>query len=109
MPPCLIITSNDKWNNIFHKKLIFNTLTDEHILRLLFIQKIKIAKKLNEVITIYLDNIELDEMNINPKLIGILKYRADIYNIHVRDICNGYDEEQIKLYSKIVSDNKDTT
>ena len=109
MSPCLIITSSDKWNNIFHKKLIFNTLTDEHILRLLFIQKIKIAKKLNEVITIYLDNIELDEMNINPKLIGILKYRADIYNIRGRDICNGYDEKQIKLYSKIVSDNKDTT
>tara|TARA_B100000401_G_scaffold438231_1_gene385976 strand:- start:805 stop:1134 length:330 start_codon:yes stop_codon:yes gene_type:complete len=109
MSACLIITKNNKWDNIFHRKLIFNTLTDEHILRLLFLQKIKIAKKLDESITIYLDNIELDEMSINPKLFAILKYQADIYNIHVRNTCNGYDEEQIKSYSKTISDNKDTS
>lgn len=109
MSPCLIITKNDKWSNIFHKDLIFVSLTDEHILRLLFLQKIKIGKKLNESITIYLDNIELDEMNINPKLLAILKYQSDTYNIHVRNTSNGYDEKQIKLYSKTISNNKDTT
>lgn len=108
MSPCLIVTKNDTWSNIFHEKIIFNSLTDEHILRLLFLQKIKIGKKLNESITIYLDNIELDEMNINPKLLAILKYQSDIYNIHIRNICNGYDEEQIKLYSKTILNNKDT-
>ncbi len=108
MSPCLIITNSDKWKNIFHKKLIFSNLTDEHILRILFLQKIKKAKKLNEVITIYLDNIELDEMNINPKLLAILKYQSDLYNIHICNTCNGYNEEQIKIYSKIISDNKDT-
>lgn len=108
MPPCLIITKSNKWDKIFHKKLIFNSLTDEHILRILFLQKIKKAKEICENITIYLDNIDLDEMNINPKLLAILKYQSDLYSIHVRNTCNGYDEEQIKIYSKTISDNKDT-
>ena len=103
MVACIIITNNDKWNNIFHPKLIFSTLSDEHILRILFLQKIKIAKSINDVVKIYLDDIDLDDMNISPKLYAILKYESFKYNIEICDICNGYDINQIKSYNKIIS------
>ena len=40
MKPYILVTNQSKWNDIFHTKLIFKTLTDEHILRILFLQKI---------------------------------------------------------------------
>ena len=61
------------------RKLIFNSLTDEHILRILFLQKIKKAKEICENITIYLDNIDLDEMNINQKRKIVKKEYGDIH------------------------------
>tara|TARA_B100001094_G_C17838797_1_gene626915 strand:+ start:376 stop:705 length:330 start_codon:yes stop_codon:yes gene_type:complete len=103
MTGCIIITNNEKWNSIFHPKLIFSILSDEHILRILFLQKIKIAKSIKNVIKIYLDDIDLDDMNISSKLYGILKYESFKYNIEICDICNGYDIDEIKSYNKIIS------
>ena len=36
----LLISKSDKYNDIFHSKLIFPTLTDEHVVRLVMLQKI---------------------------------------------------------------------
>tara|TARA_B100000073_G_C23289282_1_gene393871 strand:- start:131 stop:442 length:312 start_codon:yes stop_codon:yes gene_type:complete len=100
MPVILITETSSKWENIFNKRIIFKTLTDEHILRILFMQKIKLAKEINEYVTIYLDNIELEEFNIHSKLYKILKYEADDYMIKLIDIENGYNQEEIEEYNK---------
>ena len=42
MDSFLMITENkDKWKEIFHEKLIFSKLTNDHVLRLLTLQKIR--------------------------------------------------------------------
>ena len=105
MIPCILITNQSKWDNIFHTKLIFKTLTDEHILRILFLQKIKISKSINDIVKIYLDDIELDEININPKLLAILKYESCKCNVEVININNGYDKDEVIEYNKQISKN----
>ena len=37
----LISKNPENWANIFHSQLIFNTLTDAHLLQIVFMQKIK--------------------------------------------------------------------
>ena len=99
----LLITKHSyKWNSIFNEKLIFNELTDEHILRILFLQKIKISQDINDRIKIYLDDCDLDSFNISEKLYKILKYSNESYNIDIQDIEHGYDLEEIRLYNKKV-------
>jgi len=105
MKPCILITNQSKWNNIFHTKLIFKTLTDEHVLRILFLQKIKISKSINDIVKIYLDDIELDEMNIHPKLLAILKYESCRYNIEIININNGYNIDEVREFNKHISKN----
>ena len=41
----LLISKSDKFNDIFHSKLIFSRLTDEHVVRLNMLQKNKVGKK----------------------------------------------------------------
>jgi hypothetical protein len=98
----ILITQTDKRVKHFHKKLIFKTLTDEHVLRLLFLQKIKKAKDLNDSIKIYIDDIELDDMKLHLKLKNILKYEADTYNIKIIDINDSVDVEEIEFYNRII-------
>ena len=98
----ILITQTDKWVKHFHKKLIFKTLTDEHVLRILFLQKIKKAKDLNDSIKIYIDDIELDDMKLHLKLKNILKYEADTYNIKIIDINDSVDVEEIEFYNRII-------
>lgn len=102
MSPCLIITKNPKWSKLFHSSLIFDTLSDEHILRILFLQKIKLEKSIKDTIKIYLDEIELDEMNINPKLYSILKYQSGAYYIKLCNINEGFDKTEIESYNNII-------
>ena len=71
----LLISKSDKFNDIFHSKLIFSKLTDEHVVRLIMLQKIKLAKKL-------------------------LKYEGGTFNIEVLNIENGFNKEEIIEYSK---------
>jgi len=104
--PVIIITNDRKWDDIFNKSLIFKTLTNEHILRILFMQKIKIARGIREAVKIYMDNFELDDFNLNPKLHNILKYEANEYMIRLLDIDDGYDKEEIDNYNKKVESNK---
>lgn len=64
----LLISKTDKYNDIFHSKLIFPTLTDEHVVRLVMLQKIKIARKLDDKIKIYLHKCELEDSSVLEKL-----------------------------------------
>ena len=104
--PVIIITNDNKWDDIFTKSLIFKTLTNEHALRILFMQKIKIAKGVKETVKIYMDNVELDEFNLDPKLHNILKYEANEYMIEFLDTDDGYNKEEIDNYNKKVECNK---
>jgi len=102
MSSVILVTSRNKWKDKFHKKLVFSTLTDEHILRLLMLQKIKISRNLSDTIKIYIDDIILDDMSIHKKLLNILKYKASDFNITIIDINNEIDEEEINLYNQKV-------
>tara|TARA_Y100001970_G_C13482696_1_gene485173 strand:+ start:44 stop:367 length:324 start_codon:yes stop_codon:yes gene_type:complete len=104
--PVIIITNDIKWEDIFNKNLIFKTLTNEHTLRILFMQKIKLAKGIKETVKVYMDNVELDEFNLEPKLYNILKYEANNYMIEFLDINDGYDKKEIDNYNEKVELNK---
>ena len=104
--PVIIITNDKKWEDIFNKNLIFKTLTNEHTLRILFMQKIKLAKGIKETVKVYMDNVELDEFNLKPKLYNILKYESNDYMIEFLDINDGYDKKEIDNYNEKVELNK---
>ena len=95
----LLISKSDKFNDIFHSKLIFSTLADEHVLRLIMLQKIKISRKIDDRIKIYLHNFELEDFELNDKLYKLLKYESDVFNIDILDIENGFNKEEIIEYS----------
>ena len=103
MTSVLLITERIKWKSLFHSKLIFSTLTDEHVIRLLLLQKIKLNKDISDTIKIYLDDLELEEFNLNSKLFNILKYKADQYNIKIIDINIQIDKDEISDYNNRVS------
>ena len=92
----ILISKTNEYSDIFHNRLIFKELSDEHVVRLVMLQKIKIAKNLNNKIKIYLNKIELDELNLNEKLYNLLKYESDTFNICILDITDGFDSDEIK-------------
>ena len=48
----IIITKNSEYKGLFHEKTIFKSLTNEHFLKILFLQKIKIkANKFTRVMS----------------------------------------------------------
>ena len=100
----IIITLNKNYNNIFHKKTIFNILTNEHFLKLLFLQKIKIKSNNFTKIIIYLDDIELSDFNLNPKLLNIAKYSSENFGIFFKnaDIIES-NKKKIIEYSKFIN------
>jgi len=99
----LLISKSDKFNDIFHSKLIFTNLADEHVLRLIMLQKIKISRKLDDRIKIYLHNFELEDFELNDKLYKLLKYQSGVFNIDILNIENGYNKEEIIEYSNKIS------
>tara|TARA_B100000963_G_C22639677_1_gene679714 strand:+ start:2873 stop:3211 length:339 start_codon:yes stop_codon:yes gene_type:complete len=94
-----------KYSSIFNDKLVFETLTDEHVLRLVMLQKIKKARNLEDIIKIYLDKCELDDFNLNSKLHNLLKYESSVFNINILNIEDGYNKEEIENYNRKVSEN----
>ena len=60
----MITEDKDKWKEIFHEKLIFSKLTNEHVLRLLTLQKIRKHNNIESKLIIYLDNLDLDEFEL---------------------------------------------
>ena len=49
----MITEDKDKWKEIFHEKLIFSKLTNEHVLRLLTLQKIRKHNNIESKLIIY--------------------------------------------------------
>jgi hypothetical protein len=106
----ILITNNkERWNTVFNEKLIFNTLTDEHILRILFLQKIKISQRINDFVKIYIDDFTLEDFSISNKLYKILKYNSEDYNIKLLDINDGYNIQEIVKYNNKIVTFKDKT
>ena len=70
---------------------IFHTLSDEHITKLILLQKMKMNSNVNVQTPIFLcwhESRELDDLKdkIHPKLYAILQYTADTYGIIHRRI-----------------------
>ena len=98
----LVTENKEKWRTVFNEKLIFSTLTDEHILRILFLQKIKISQSIDDIVKIYLDDLTLEDFTVSQKLYKILKYSSNEYNLKILDINNGYNIEEVNIYNKKV-------
>ena len=92
----ILISKTNEYSDIFDSKLIFKELTDEHVVRLVMLQKIKKARQLDDSIKIYLNKLELEDLNLNKKLLDLLKYEANAFNISVLDITNGFNSDEIK-------------
>ena len=109
---CLLISKEpNNLKEIFHQKLIFNTLSNEHLTRLLIMQKIKNTSGNPTSITLYLHNFEITDFNLNKKLLNLIeqkKYRINYKNINLID---DKDVINIATYSKFMkkySDEKDS-
>jgi hypothetical protein len=75
-------------NNIikFGKNFCFTKLTNEHLTKLILMQKINKSVNRNTRIIINLHtDIELDDFSdtLHPKIINILKYTSEDYNISI--------------------------
>jgi hypothetical protein len=74
----------------YGEKYSFKELTDEHITKLILLQKINKHSNRDTQINIWLDEeFELDDFKdkLNPKLFQILKYTAkEDYNIIIKNI-----------------------
>lgn len=96
---------------IFHEKLIFDKLTDEHLTRIFIMQKIKIAAKNPTQTTIYFHNCKLADFNLNEKLVDFIAKNQ--YSVYVKNIADATDQDivEIATYSKFMETygKKDTT
>ena len=90
----IAITTSDDYKDIFHKKTIFRTLTNEHFLKLLFLQKIKIKSNNFTRVYIFLDCFDLKNFNLKDKLYYIAKYKSENFGIFFKDI------DEIDKYKK---------
>lgn len=97
----IVITKNKhKWSNI-NPTIIFSSLDDNHVLQLILLQKFKIHSCRSSILYIILDNLDLDDFNLHPKLYYILKYTAEnTYNIHIVSL----DDTSTDSFSSILND-----
>ena len=108
MDSYLIITENkEKWKNIFHEKIIFDKLTNDHALRLLTLQKIRKHNNIDSKLVIYLDNLDLDDFDLHPKLYRILNNCESMYNVKIKDASEFVDDNKVKEFNKKVNNYKD--
>ena len=99
----VIVTKNpDKFLKYFHKNTIYSKLDDEYVLRLLFLQKFKICSSNPTNLTIYLDQLQLEDFNLNPKLLFILKNKSDSLNIYIKNSDN-INQKQALLYKNFIN------
>ena len=100
---CLLISKNPSdLTCIFHDKLIFDKLTNEHLTRIFIMQKIKQAANNPTQTTIYFHNCRLEDFNINKKLIDFINRRK--YSVYIKNIADVTDEDIIEIatYSKFM-------
>ena len=98
----LISQNPQDLESIFHEKIIFNTLTDEHLTKIFILQKIKRKASNPTNMTIYLHNLDLDTFKINPKLITMLKNNQLDVNIKNINTITEKDIIDIATYSKFI-------
>tara|TARA_B110000208_G_scaffold47918_1_gene63447 strand:+ start:1734 stop:2084 length:351 start_codon:yes stop_codon:yes gene_type:complete len=102
----IIITNNiDNYQTMewIHNDILFNTLTDEHFIKLIFLQKIKKTSNHDTKIYIYLDtDISITGFNLNPKLDYIAKHTHKLYGIIFKDISDIDKTELIKYKKHII-------
>ena len=115
MPYLFLVDSADRISELpdvirEQSDYIFQTLTDEHIMKLVFLQKMKTAPGIKEptpIFTCWHDSIELDDLQetIHPKLYAMLKYSPLSYGIVHKRICEltTDDFERIKEQKKYTS------
>ncbi len=110
----IMVSENiNKWSDIFHSKLITNKLTTEYALKLLFMQKIKYFSQRKTTLTIFLDDFNLEEFELNPKIYTILKYNSIDYGIdivYLNEYTNINDifTESVKNHIKLLNDTVDS-
>ena len=99
----VLISKYNKYSEIFHQKTIFKILTNEHFLKLLFLQKIKIKSNNFTRVYIYLDDIDVDDFNLHPKLLNITKYSSENFGIFFKNI-DSIEKNKTKIinYSKFI-------
>ena len=98
----ILITKNkDKFVSIFHPKTMFETLSDTHLLKLFFLQKIKIAANNPTKLCIYLYDLDLEDFNLNPKLLYIAKHCSEPMNVFFLD-SNNVDLNQAIQYKQFM-------
>ena len=85
-PPDDITDTVKKNIERFGKNYCFTKLTNEHMTKLFLLQKINKSINRNTKIYIYLHPaIDLDDYNesLHPKILNILKYTPEVYNISI--------------------------
>jgi hypothetical protein len=88
-PSNIYNTTTQKNIEQFGKEYSFTTLTNEHLTKLLLLQKINKSANRITIITIYLDDdIDIDDFQdkLHPKLFTILKYHSINYGIFIKKI-----------------------
>ncbi len=75
-----------KWFDIFNSRLVFNKLSNEHAVKLLLKQKIQYFTERRTLLTIFFDDINLEEIELHPKVYTLLKYHAYEYGIIIINI-----------------------
>lgn len=99
----IIITQTKNYIRFFNAKTIFDTLTTEHFLKLLFLQKIKIKSNNFTRVIIYLDDLELRDFNLHPKLLNIAKYSSENFGIFFKNTDKiAANKEEIMIYSNFI-------
>ena len=100
---CLLISVNPAdLTSIFHDKLIFQTLTNEHLTRIFVMQKIKISANNPTKITIYFHNCCLEDFKLNKKLLDFIKdNKYNVYQKNIKDV-DDQDIIDIATYSKFI-------
>ena len=99
----IIITQHKNNFSYFNDKTIFNTLTNEHIIKILILQKIKNSGNVKTSINIFLDNFKLKDFNLNDKVMELLE-NSDKYHIYFKGI-NEIDKKKIMNYSDFINKN----
>ena len=68
----ILISKNIDKFDYFHPKTLFNTLTNDHIIKILLLQKMRLKGNIKNKVFIYLDNLNLDDFRLNEKVLNIL-------------------------------------
>lgn len=100
---CILISDNPSdLTTLFHDKIIFNTLTDEHLTKIFLLQKIKKEANNPTTITIYFHNKSLESFKLNDKLTNMLN--SNCLDVNYKYICDIVDRDIIEIatYSKFI-------